>query len=88
METLREDWPDQRDAAERRIRSFVDEASSDGGRAIVVPYRVQGFGPYTKVLEGLRYASDGQGLVPSPQVRVWVRRQAEALRSNGFSATR
>lgn len=88
VETLREDWPDKREAAERRIRDFIDEASRNGGRAIVIPYRVQGFGPYAKVLDGLRYASDGQGLVPSPQVRLWVRRQAEVLRSDGFRAAR
>src|SRR5262249_26521480 len=43
-ETLREDWPDKRAVSEARIRAFVVEASKDGGRAIVIPFRVAGFG--------------------------------------------
>ncbi len=82
--TLREDWPDKREEAEAQVRAFVQRAGSEGGRAIVIPYRVQGFGPYAKVLEGLDYASDGRGLVPSAQVTQWVRREAEALRDGGF----
>jgi len=85
VETLREDWPDKRQAAETRIRDYVQRASKEGGRAIVIPYRVQGFGPYAQVLAGLDYASDGHGLVPHPQVERWVRRQAEELRAGSFS---
>ena len=84
--TLREDWPEKREEAEAQVRAFVQRAGGEGGRAIVIPYRVQGFGPYAKVLEGLDYASDGRGLVPSPQVAEWVRRAAEALRKDGFGA--
>ena len=84
VETLREDWPEKRKVSEVRIRAFVEAAAKDGGRAIVIPYRVTGFGPYAKVLEGLTYASDGQGLLPSPEVAGWVRRQAEILRSGAF----
>lgn len=82
--TLREDWPDKRQAAEARIRDYIERAGNEGGRAIVIPYRVQGFGPYAKVLAGLDYASDGHGLVPHPQVERWVRRQAEELRAGNF----
>ena len=80
VETLREDWPEKRRASEARIRSFVEEAGRQGGRAIVIPYRVQGFGPYAQVLQGLSYVSDGRGLLPSAEVEQWVRRQAETLR--------
>ena len=83
--TLREDWPDKREAATREIRDFVQRAGREGGRAIVIPYRVQGFGPYKDTLAGLDYASDGVGLVPDPQVTAWVRREAEELRA-GFDA--
>ncbi|HYD88436.1 MAG TPA: hypothetical protein VEA80_13250 [Vitreimonas sp.] len=86
VETLREDWPEKRAASEARIRSFVTEASAGGGRVIVVPYRVSGFGPYARVLDGLEYASDGRGLIPSPQVERWVRRQIEELRAGEFRA--
>lgn len=80
VETLREDWPEKRAASVARIRAFVEEANRDGGLAIVVPYRVQGFGPYAEVLRGLSYVSDGRGLLPSAEVQRWVRRQVEALR--------
>jgi sirohydrochlorin cobaltochelatase len=85
-ETLREDWPDKRAASEARIRAFVEQALRDDGRVLVVPYRVSGFGPYAQVLEGFDYAADGRGLLPSGQVRQWVHRQAETLRSELASA--
>jgi len=80
-ETLREDWPEKRAASERRIRAFVEEGMRDDGRVLVIPYRVSGFGPYARVLEGLSYAADERGLLPSDEVGQWVRQQAEALRS-------
>lgn len=79
VETLREDWPEAREAAEVRVRGFVERAGREGGRAIVIPFRVQGFGPYGRVLEGLDYVADERGLVPDAQVREWVDRQARAL---------
>jgi hypothetical protein len=84
VETLREDWPEKRAASEARIRAFVQEASANGGRAIVIPYRVSGFGPYARVLEGLAYESDGKGLIPSAEVELWVRRQVEEMRAGEF----
>jgi len=80
-ETLREDWPEKRAASEERIRAFVEEALRDDGRVLVIPYRVSGFGPYARVLEGLSYVADRRGLLPSDEVRQWVRRQAETLRA-------
>ncbi len=82
--TLREDWPDKRAAAERMIRDYLEQAKTEGMRAIVIPYRVQGFGPYADVLKGLDYTADGVGLVPSPQVADWVREQAIMLRDHAF----
>jgi hypothetical protein len=79
--TLREDWPEKRAESEKRIRAFVEQAGGDGGKAIVIPYRVQGFGPYAETLKGLAYASDGRGLLPSTEVQHWVRRQARDLRA-------
>jgi sirohydrochlorin ferrochelatase len=84
VETLREDWPEKRAVSEARIRGFIEQARRDGGEAIVIPYRVQGFGPYAQVLRDLNYRSDGKGLVPSTQAEHWVRRQAEALRASLF----
>lgn len=85
--TLREDWPEKRAPAEAQVRDFVRRAVREHGRAIVIPYRVEGFGPYADVLKGLDYVADGRGLLPSPQVADWVRSEAEALRDGGFDAT-
>ncbi|MBA5868174.1 MAG: hypothetical protein GDA67_15885 [Nitrospira sp. CR1.3] len=71
-ETLREDWPEKRVAAEKRIRRFVEEGNRDGGRVIVVPFRVAGFGPYKEVLEGLNYVADGRGFCPHPNMTRWL----------------
>jgi hypothetical protein len=84
VETLREDWPEKREAAEARVRKFVADAAQDQGRAIVIPFRVQGFGPYAKVLQGLDYASDGQGLIPDPGVTKWIANQIETLQRGEF----
>lgn len=78
--TLREDWPDKRQAAEDEIRAFVQAANNAGRRAIVIPFRVFGFGPYGELLEGLDYVTDEQGLIPHPAIGHWIQRQAEALR--------
>lgn len=86
VETLREDWPEKRAVSETRIRAFVEQAGREGGGAIVIPFRLAGFGPYARVLEGLTYASDGRGLLPSVEVERWVRRQAEELRAGPFRA--
>lgn len=72
-ETLREDWPEKRADAEKRIRQFVADANSRGGSVIVVPFRVSGFGPYKEVLDGLDYVSDGRGFCPHPNMTQWLR---------------
>jgi sirohydrochlorin cobaltochelatase len=87
VETLREDWPDKRKDAEERIRAFVKRASDEGGRAIVIPFRVQGFGPYAKVLSGLDYVADGHGLIPHPGVTEWIEREIKALHDGPFRTT-
>jgi hypothetical protein len=86
VETLREDWPEKRREAEARIRAFVTRASEDGGRAIVIPFRVQGFGPYADVLKGLDYAADQQGLIPHPEVTQWIEHEIDALAAGPFRA--
>jgi sirohydrochlorin ferrochelatase len=82
--TLREDWPEKRPEAERRIRAYVERARAEGGAAIVIPFRVQGFGPYAQVLDGLEYVSDGHGLMPHPGVTRWIEGQIMSLRRGPF----
>ena len=83
VETLREDWPEERAQAEEDIRSFIDGANHGGGRAIVIPLRVFGFGPYASVLSGLDYVADGRGLLPDPRVTDWIVERAVACFSRG-----
>lgn len=85
VETLREDWPEKRAEAEARIREFVSRGSKDG-KMLIIPFRVHGFGPYAKVLKGLDYESDGQGLLPDPAVADWIADQArEVAKGRGWS---
>jgi hypothetical protein len=86
VETLREDWPEKREAAEERVRGFVATATGAGRRAIVIPYRLFGFGPFAKVLEGQEYVADERGLLPHDNVTRWIARQVEALRAGTFHA--
>ncbi|HEB52021.1 MAG TPA: hypothetical protein ENI87_02070 [bacterium] len=84
--TLREDWPEKRKKAERRIRAFVDRATEEGGTALVIPFRVYGFGPYARVLQGLDYVSDGRGLIPHRNVTRWIAKQIKALEDARFES--
>ena len=52
----------------------------------MIPFRVQGFGPYAKVLEGLTYRSDGHRLVPDAGVTQWIEHQIATLGSAEFRA--
>ncbi|MBI2795269.1 MAG: hypothetical protein HYX65_01010 [Gemmatimonadetes bacterium] len=84
--TLREDWPDKRADAEARARAFVQRAAAERGVAIVLPFRVQGFGPYAEVLRDLPYRSDGLGLIPHPVVTQWIEAQIRVLERTPFRA--
>ncbi len=82
--TLREDWPEKRESAQEAIRSFVARATAEGGRALVIPFRVQGLGPYAEVLEGLDYVADRQGLLPHAVTSEWIARTARSLSGGPF----
>ena len=79
--TLREDWQDKRELAEQQIRDYIATANAAGRQALVIPYRVQGFGPYHEVLAGLDYRADETGLVPHDNVIQWIQNQADTLRA-------
>lgn len=88
VETLREDWAEKRAPAEARIRAWVSGIAASGATAIVVPFRLSGFGPYAKVLDGLDYVAAGIGLLPHPIVSAWLRgRAADAFCDRGWSET-
>ena len=60
------------------------KSAPEGGRAIVIPFRVQGFGPYAEVFKGLEYVSDQQGLIPHPNVTRWIENQIVTLKPGPF----
>ncbi|MEX0887684.1 MAG: hypothetical protein WD009_14730 [Phycisphaeraceae bacterium] len=78
VETLREDWAQRRAQSESRIRRYVEAGTEAGERVIVVPFRVAGFGPYARVLEGLEYVADEQGFCPHPLMTRWIEQTAQA----------
>ncbi|MDH7945068.1 hypothetical protein QGM61_14680 [Pseudohongiella sp. SYSU M77423] len=79
--TLREDWPEKREAAQQEVREYVHMGNEAGHRVLVIPYRVHGFGPYAEALEGLDYVADETGLVPHPAVAQWIERQIMELQA-------
>ena len=86
--TLREDWPEKRIAAEKEIRSYIGQAHAQELTPIVVPFRLQGFGPYAHALGELDYRADGLGLLPHSNVALWIARQAEQLESAAAAQAR
>jgi len=83
--TLREDWPEKRQQAEQEIRAYIEQANARGLTPIVVPYRLQGFGPYERVLDELDYRANGLGLLPHANVAAWIARQAQQLEAQAAS---
>lgn len=79
--TLREDWEDKRVEAEAFVRAYVENANNTGAKALVIPYRVHGFGPYAQVLEGLEYTANERGLIPHPGVTAWIIEQIAVLKA-------
>ena len=77
--TLRDDWPEAHAKAVAEIKAFVAEAKRDGGRALVVPYRLYGFGPQSSSLEGLDIVTDDKGLLPDPSVATWLIAESDRL---------
>lgn len=84
-ETLREDWPEARAEAEARIHTFMESAEAAGHTVLVIPFRLSGFGPYAKILEGWDYRA-GEGLLPHPSLTDWARERAGSVAcSQGWS---
>lgn len=75
-QTWREDWPDKRRSSIDSVRSMIEEAQRDGGRAIVIPARTTGSGPARKFLPELEF-QHGKGFAPHPLFARWVEQQIE-----------
>jgi len=76
--TLREDWPEKRAAAVSEIRQMIEKANQHGGRALLVPARFSGPGPYRQFLDGLPYVLNERGLGAHPNLTRWIEREIEA----------
>ncbi len=70
--TLREDWPDKRKEALNKIRQVIEQGNEDNGRVLIISNRLYGSGPYPRLLEGLEFTLNGQGLVPHPNITRWL----------------
>ncbi|MCH2452708.1 MAG: hypothetical protein MK221_05880 [Gemmatimonadetes bacterium] len=83
--TLREDWEEERIAAEKNIRAYVSQMTQEGRSVIVLPMRLSGFGPYAQVLSGLDF-SPGIGLLPHSELSNWVRSMTQkVIESEGWN---
>ncbi|MBI4511966.1 MAG: cobalamin biosynthesis protein CbiX [Deltaproteobacteria bacterium] len=85
--TWREDWPVKREPEVAAIRRMVEEATRDGGRAIVIPARTTGVGPEKRFLAGLP-VEIGTGFAPHPLFERWFEEQVRLgiLRLSGAAA--
>jgi sirohydrochlorin ferrochelatase len=72
--TWREDWADKRGPQIEKIRTMVEDAARQGGRALVIPARTVGEGPERKFLSGLEYDL-GSGFAPHPKFVQWMEEQ-------------
>lgn len=75
--TWREDWPDKRAPELAALREKVEEASRDGGRAIVIPARTAAQGEEKGFLKGLAFEL-GNGFAPHPLFARWIEERIQA----------
>ena len=69
--TLREDWPDKRAKAVKKIKKVVKEGNSSG-KVIIISNRLYGSGPYNHFLKGLEFEMNSKGLAPHPNLTKWI----------------
>jgi hypothetical protein len=74
--TLREDWPDKRAKAVKKIKKVVKEGNSSG-KVIIISNRLYGSGPYNHFLKGLEFEMNSKGLAPHPNLTKWLEKGIE-----------
>lgn len=72
--TWREDWPGKREPWIAKARAMVEEATGNGGRALVIPARTNAQGPERVFLKDLSFEL-GEGFAPHPLFTRWVEEQ-------------
>ncbi|VAX27886.1 Ferrochelatase, protoheme ferro-lyase [hydrothermal vent metagenome] len=84
--TVREDWPEKREAAVMQLKEMIEAGKRDG-RVLLISNRLYGSGPYERFLEevglkkGTHYEMNAQGFAPHPVITRWLENGIEgALR--------
>ncbi|MFQ5651292.1 MAG: hypothetical protein ACE5IY_15250 [bacterium] len=76
--TWREDWPDKRPQAVAEVKTLIQQAQEDGGRALVVAARLEGNDPGDEFLEGVDFLYNEQGFSGHPNFTKWIAQEIEA----------
>lgn len=89
--TWREDWPDKNKVAVKQVRAMVAEADRDGGRALIVPARINGRGAADRYLKGIDFGWS-RGFAQTPYFAEWfeqeITRGTEQVRQQAGHASR
>ncbi len=75
--TVREDWPELRKKAVKKVRELIEE-SNKTGRVLVISNRLYGPGPYPKMLAGLDFELNGKGFL-SPAIAHWLEQSIQQV---------
>ncbi|MCZ7627331.1 MAG: hypothetical protein M5R38_17635 [Candidatus Methylomirabilis sp.] len=75
--TVREDWPEKSKRAVAEVRKTIEQTQREGGRVLVISNRIAGAGPYRKLLSGLDYTLNDQGIASHPHFTRWIEEQIE-----------
>lgn len=74
--TWREDWPEKSKLAIAAVREMVQEAQRDGGRALIVPARINERGAADRYLKGLDFGWS-RGFAQTPYFAQWFEQQIQ-----------
>lgn len=74
--TWREDWPDKNKVAVEQVRKMVQDAQRDGGRALIVPARINERGAADRYLKGLDFGWS-RGFAQTPFFAQWFEQEIE-----------
>lgn len=76
--TWREDWPDKRTQAVAEVRTLIQQAQQNGGRALVVAARLEGNDPGDEFLAGIDFLYNEEGFSGHPNFSKWIAQEIEA----------
>lgn len=74
--TWREDWPEKSKPELAKARKLVEDINASGGRALIVPARINGRGAANDYLKGLNFGWS-QGFAQTPYFNQWFEDQVK-----------